>query len=82
MFCLLLGHVWFDTVLTEAPFEHYGPHFDYAWCLGLFRERVCTCCGKQEAVWVRDIDKWQGSMYNPYPPKWSLRAPAHFPLET
>ena len=59
MICLLLGHSWFPTVLTETA---YQPVDDDYHRRGLFKERICVRCQKNEAVWVKDI-----LTYFPYP---------------
>lgn len=80
LLCLLLGHRWFRTVSTEAPYEIHGLGGYYAWRLGYFHERICTRCNRSEARWVEDIERWEPSPDRPDMPSWGKQPPEHFPL--
>ena len=56
LLCLLRGHRWFDTVVTHHNACELAGDAD--WYRGVWHERLCTRCGKEQAVYQKTLERW------------------------
>jgi hypothetical protein len=56
LICWIFGHRWFATVQAEARFNTNDIFYVSR---GLFHEKLCLRCGKQQADHVETLDTWE-----------------------
>ena len=79
LMCWLFDHTWFWTVVTQHDAQSWED--DYEWYRGIWHERICTNCGKQEAVFQESVKSWnivlddpveeKPTQYFAFPDDWS-----------
>jgi len=56
IWCWIVGHRWFSTVITHHDANSFQSEVD--WYRGVWNERICLRCQKNEAVYDRTLRSW------------------------
>lgn len=72
LLCLLFGHKWFDTVLTDVRSVDVRHN---TWLLTRYSEAICLRCQVDKVAHVESLDRFDPCCGCEDPPTWMEWAP-------